>query len=231
MKMIDHSKGRGLMVALLIAALGAMLPWQINAQDKSDDPAKRIQQLESENAKLREALEKVKSTSGDDKLAAEISAAEADLQVLRSRYSDQHPAVLQAQKRLQVLKERLVVVKQSAAMSPRQARERELYAQELALARKYADSVRRQLEVGRSTLQELVRAQRQVFGIQREIARLDGNRAQLKEVVHEDINTLQRLLDEVKKQIEVGRAAPGDDLDLQREMFKLKRELLQLEEP
>lgn len=229
MKMINYRKG--LAMALLISTFGATLPWQVNAQEKSDDPAKRIQQLETENARLREALEKVKSTSGDDKLAAEISAAEADLKVLRSRYSDQHPSVLQAQKRLQVLQERLAAVKEHTAMTPRHARERELYAQELALARKYADSVRRQRENGRGTLEELVRSQRQVFSIQREIAKLEGDRAQLKELVQQEMKMVQGLLDEFKKQVEVGRAAPGDDLDLQREMFKLKRELLQLEEP
>ena len=117
-----------------------------------------------------------------------------------------------------------------AAAQRQRLRERELYEEELALARRYADTVRKQVEHGRATQEDLVRAQRQMFGIQREIARLEQNQARMREVLEEEMAAVQRLLNEAKKQVEIGRAPVGHDLDLQREMLKLRRELLRLEE-
>jgi hypothetical protein len=236
MKTIGTQGNRWLMFALLIASIVAMLPRRIVAQDKPDNSAQRIQQLEQENARLRRELEKVEALKAPkpEQLAAEINVARAELDQLRARYTDQHPKVLEAQKRLQKLREYQAVLKDQPpgrTHRNRIARERELYEEELALARKYADTIRKQLEAGRTTLDELVRAQRQMFGIQREIARLEENRAQMRQVLEEEMAAVQRLLNETKRQVEVGRAPPGHDLDLQREMLKLRREMLKLEQP
>ena len=229
MKTIGTHGNRWLMFALVIAGVGAVVPWRIVAQDKPGNPTQRIQQLEQENAKLRQELEKLKAPKPDH-LLAEIAAADAEFAGLRATYSDEHPKVMAAKKRVEKLKEYQSVLKdQPPADANRTARERELYEEELALARQYAETMRKQKEAGRATLEDVVRAQRQIFGIQREIARLDGNRARLKELLEEEIAAVRQLLNETKRQVEVGRAAPGDDLDLQREMLKLRRELLKLE--
>jgi outer membrane protein TolC len=312
------------------------LPWRIVAQDRPEDAAKRIEQLEKDNASLRQELEKIKNAANRDqrvqvkmdllenrmqremamanlnvasnqlkrtqklvndnvetqevldiaraqfeKLQAEIvardksisereaalaqlggnqntaandlnnfgnedlparesarlaqrrqdeiAAAEADLDKLRARYTDNHPAVVEAQKRLLKLKEG-ARDQTRAIESKRKAQERVLFLEELKLAQKYAESMQKQMEVGRGTLEELVRAQRQVFAIQREIAKLDADHAQLRQVVQEEMKALQRLLNEARKRVEIGTASPGHDLDLQREMLRLKRELLQIED-
>jgi len=319
MKITGNRKSRGLMFALFVISATGILPWRIVAQDKPEDAAKRFEQLEKDNASLRQEIENLKNsakrdqrlqlrmdilddrlqrdmaiaslnvasnklkrtqvlindkvespemldiaraqltklqaeiaarnesirereaalaelgvnpaTATNDPLAADISTAEAQLDGLRNRYAAQHPAVIDAQKRLQKLKELQVSLKEKGASSDnRKAQERELYLEELKLATKYGDSVRKQMEAGRGTLEELVRAQRQVFDIQREIAKLNADSAQLKQIVQEEMKAVQRLLNEAKKRVEIGTASPGHDLDLQREMLKLKRELLQIEE-
>ena len=335
MKITGNRSSRGLMLALCMISVTGILPWRMVAQDRPEDAAERIEQLEKDNASLRQELERIKNTakpdrrvqlkidllenrmqreiaianlnvasnklkraqklfedkvespevldiaradvaklqatiatrdksiaereaalaelgadqseprnfSGEDirlretaRLAqpteAEIAAAEADLDKLRARYTDNHPSVVEAQKRLQKLKARQGVMEEAgAAENKRKAQERELFLEELKLAQKYAESVQKQMEVGRGTLEELVRAQRQVFAIQREIAKLNADHAQLRQVVQEEMKAVQRLLNEARKRVEIGAASPGQDLDLQREMLKLKRDLLQLEEP
>jgi bla regulator protein blaR1 len=255
MKTVTTLNSRRLMLAVLALSLAAILPWRIVAQDKPEDAAKRIQQLEEENAKLRQELERVKERSNPEQLTAEIRAVEADLKVLRNRFTDQHPAVREAEKRLRALTARNELVQGQAALRqelaeirqhsqlnklPQQppqdvragelaARQRELYEEELALAQKYADSVRKAFEAGRNTLEELFRAQRQLFAIKREIAGLEGDRAKVKQTIEEEMAVVNRLLKDAQKRIEIGTAAPGHELDLQRELLKLKRELLLLE--
>jgi hypothetical protein len=229
MKTIDL-KNRALMIVLAGIAVTAMLPWRIVAQDKPDDAARRIQQLEKENAQLREALEKTKAPAAHDPLTPEIVAAEAELAGLRAKYISEHSTVRAAEARLKRLKD-LHAAQQSRprAASPKAVRERELYMEELALAQGYANSVRKLRENGLASHEEVVRAQRQVFQVQREMAKAVDDRAQLREVLEEELAAVQMLLKEIRKLIEVGHAAAGADLDLQREVLKLRRELLTLE--
>ena len=246
MKMINERKSRGLTIALLIVIVAGLLPWRIVAQDTPEDAAKRIQQLEKENANLRAELNKARQTPQataeglrtqessriPHHLATAIIAAEVELAAIRSQYADRHPKVAEAETRLKKLKQLQAEEKSRASVTrEKTTRERELYMEELALAQNYADSIQKQVQIGRATQEDVVRSQRQVFGIQREIAKLDADRARLKEVVEEEMHAVQQLLKEAKKQVEVGRAPLGHDLDLQREMLKLKREWLTLEEP
>jgi beta-lactamase regulating signal transducer with metallopeptidase domain len=223
MKTIGTRKSRWLIGALLVLSLAGILPWRIVAQEKPEDADKRIQQLEKENAELRAELEKLKQTAKPNLSSEALRAAEsARLAEERNRLSR---------------RARSNIVEQNAIRQQSQlkrdeevaARQRELYLEELALAQKYADSLRKGFEVGRITLEELSRAQRQVFAIKREIAGLERNRAKVKETIEEEMAVVSRLLKDAQKRIEIGTAAPGHELDLQRELLKLKRELLLLE--
>jgi hypothetical protein len=247
MKMIGHRTNRWLMAALLSVAFCGVLPWRIVAQEKPEDAAGRLQQLEKENAALRTELEKLKQAasagnSGDEaarslegarvagQLAVEINAAEAELAGLRSRYTAQHPKVGEAEMRLKKLKELQAAERSRDARSKEKVdRERQLYMEELALAEQHVNSIRKLVDNGRASRDELFRAQREMFGIRRELASLEKNRDQVKALVQEEIEIVQRQLKEARKLVEAGLAPAGHDLALQRELLKLRRELLSLE--
>lgn len=258
MKTIGTRNSRGLMLAIFITTIAAVLPWRIVAQDEPRNTTSRIEHLEKENAELRAQLEKLKQAPPEPKptseelrvpegtrlsgekaardfsqaqTAAEISAAEAELSALVSRYTDRHPKVLQAQKRLEQLKERQAAIKERRPSRTNDAasRQRDLYLEELALAQQYADSMRKQFEGGRTTHEEFFRAQQQLLRLKREIAGLDANRQALRHAVEEEIAMVERLVKEARKRVEIGTAPVGADLDLQRELLRLKRELLLLE--
>jgi beta-lactamase regulating signal transducer with metallopeptidase domain len=257
MKNIGTRNNRRLMIAILIPIIAAILPWRIVAQDEPNDPAKRIERLEKENAELRAQLGKLKESPAGQKLtpeelraleesrlageknardfgqvqvAAEISAAEAELNALRNQYTDRHPKVLQAQTRLQQLKERQTTKEhRSDRANDVTSRQRELYLEELALAQQYADSVRKLFESGRTTHEELFRAQQQLLKLKREIVGLDANREALKQAMQEEIAMVQRLLKETQDRVKLGISPKGEEFNLQRELLKLKRELLMLE--
>jgi len=258
MKTIGTRNSRGLMLAIFITTIAAVLPWHIVAQDEPRNTTSRIERLEKENAELRAQLEKLKQAPPEPKptseelrvpegtrlsgekaardfsqaqTAAEISAAEAELSALVSRYTDRHPKVLQAQKRLEQLKERQAAIKERRPSRTNDAasRQRDLYLEELALAQQYADSMRKQFEGGRTTHEEFFRAQQQLLRLKREIAGLDANRQALRHAVEEEIAMVERLVKEARKRVEIGTAPVGADLDLQRELLRLKRELLLLE--
>ena len=247
MKMIGPRKNGWLMAALLSTALAGVFPWRIVAQEKPEDAAKRLQQLEQENAALRAEVEKLKQTSEARELSAEglrtsesarltgqlaieIKAAEADLASLRSRYTDQHPRLREAETRLKKLKELQASDKsRHGAANERVARERDLYMEELALAQRHVDSIRKAMDNGRASREELFRAQREMFGIRRELAKFDKNRADIRELVQEEIEIVQRQLKEAQKLVEAGLASSSHDVALRRELLKLKRELLSLE--
>jgi hypothetical protein len=246
------------MIAISITIIAAVVPWRIVAQDKPENANKRIEQLERENAELRAQLDKLKLTppgpkptaeelrvlegtrlSGEKaardfsqaQTAAEISATEAELSALRSQYTERHPKVLQAQKRLEQLKARQAAIKEQrpGRTNDVASRQRDLYLEELALAQQYADSMRKLFESGRTTHEEFFRAQQQLLRLKREIAGLDANREAVRHVVEEQIAMVERLLKEARKRVEIGTAPVGADLDLQRELLRLKRELLSLE--
>jgi bla regulator protein blaR1 len=224
MKTIGTRKSRWLMGAVLVLSLTAILPWRIVAQEKPEDAAKRIEQLEKENAQLRVELEKLKQQAAKPNLSSELLRAAEDARLAEER------ARLSRRARGNILEQN--AIRQQSQLKRTEevtARQRELYEEELALAQKYADSVRKAFEAGRNTLEELFRAQRQMFAIKREIAGLEGDRAKVKQTIEEEMAVVNRLLKDAQKRIEIGTAAPGHELDLQRELLKLKRELLLLE--
>lgn len=225
MKTMGIRKSRWLMGAVLALSLTAILPWRIVAQEKPEDAAKRIEQLEKENAQLRVELEKLKQQAAKPNLSSELLRAAED-----ARLAEEERARLSRRARANILEQN--AIRQQSQLKRTEevtARQRELYEEELALAQRYADSVRKAFETGRTTLEELSRAQRQVFAIKREIADLERDRAKVKETIEEEMAVVNRLLKDAQKRIEIGTAAPGHDLDLQRELLKLKRELLLLE--
>ncbi|HKQ39159.1 MAG TPA: M56 family metallopeptidase, partial [Verrucomicrobiae bacterium] len=69
MEMIGIQNSRLLMLALLVVGMTGILPWRIVAQDRPEDSAKRIQQLEKDNATLRQEMEKLKNTAKRDQSA------------------------------------------------------------------------------------------------------------------------------------------------------------------
>ena len=269
MKIMNTRKSRWVMSALLVVGIGGVLPWRLVAQDKSEDAAKRIEQLEKENASLREQLEKVRARPGSDKLVHQLrvdllnerlahESAIASLnhasnalvryellfkeKLVSSDVMEQARAAVHKSKTEIALRNQIIGEIEAALIGPGEntmptrtasdhnptAEARQLYLEELALAEKYVDAVRNRFEGGRATQDDLFRAQKQLFALKREATSEDTNRAGLKRLVQEEIAVVERLLKEAKKRAEIGVAPQGEELNLQRELLRLKRESLSL---
>lgn len=242
MKNIGVKKNVLLASAVLFGVCSAVLPLRIVAQDAPEDSAARIKRLEEENAKLREQLQRNESQGSKasvraaelDAARTQLAAAQAELANLQRRFVDNHPKVKVAQHQVVELQEILrrlnaLEADGAKARANRAARQREMYEQELKLTQEYADSVRKLYEKGRATHDEYVRVQKELFSLKREIANLEADRGELKELMHQEIEIVNKMLKETRKLIEQGLLPAGRDLSLQRELIKLKRELLLLE--
>lgn len=249
MKTIGNRNSGEFIFVLIIVGVTGILPCRIVAQDKAEDMAKRIEQLEKENAELRAEIKTLQQAAQLRYEIPRIPGRQApDLYKIPGMTKEQADLLTEAN-RLQggvpkppvyelpglTPEQREMLAQANASRSLRSSASppppahRELQLEELALAQKYYDYVAKQFESGRSTLEELSRAQRQLFALKREGAGFDGSRAKLKETVQEEMELVGRLLKDAKKRIEAGTAAAGSELDLEREVLKLKRELLSLE--
>ncbi len=101
----------------------------------------------------------------------------------------------------------------------------ELLKKEIKLAEEEVNLIKRNVENGRAGMAELYKPRKTVLALQRQLPENASSAAQ-KNLVQQQIKLVEQLLAEQKKKIEVGAAAPGDEIPLQRELIGLQRELI-----
>ena len=238
-------KAAPILILLAVVGLAGVFPSRLLAQDKVEEMAKRIQELERENATLRLQIEAQKVSQNytipqrpiperparQEVPTPDMTQAQRDLLAEVNRLRPKTPPQIET-KMPELTAEQRELLEEANALRdgrPSPKRQRELYREELAFAQKYYDHVSKQFDGGRSTLEEFSRARRQLYTLKRELAGLEGDRSKLKKIIEEEMALVSRLLKEAQKRIEIGTAATGSEADLQREVLKLKRELLAYE--
>lgn len=109
--------------------------------------------------------------------------------------------------------------------------ERKLIEEQIALVEKQLAESRKQIQVGVRAPEEDIPYRRTLIGLRRELASLDeppGGPEQRK-LLAEEIQLQEQVVQLIRKRMEVGKAAASSELDPQRELLALKRELVALE--
>src|SRR5438552_109568 len=104
--------------------------------------------------------------------------------------------------------------------------------EELGLLKKEIDLAEQEIKTedarfrnGKGGFADIVRSRKELLSLKRRLPENASSGAQTN-LVGQQLQLVQQLLDEVKKQIEVGARAPGDEIPLQRELLGLQRELI-----
>ena len=202
--------------------------------------------------KLREHL----STNIQEHLAGAVELLQrkqTELDNLLARYTEAHPLVVQKMVELDKLrKAQAEISKQLAEISKsaltankglfnegkrarsapknaaRTSEQRALLVEEVELAEKQLEMEKKRLETGTGSAEESARAVRELYATRRELARLDGDNGELRRVAEEAMRLVEQQLAQVKRQIEVGTLPIGADIELRKELLRLKRELIDL---
>lgn len=199
-----------------------------------------------------EAIENTKRAQEDLQRSAErhretaegLRLAQRQLAELLNQFAEQHPGVLAKRKEIEKLQD--LMQRESYALldmaGPRRGaasrfipakpedieRSREhrtLLAQEIELAEKQAEFVRKNLEAGKEIPESLLRVHREVLELKLKQAELSGSKAELHAVLLQQLQVAEQFLKDMKKRIDVGVMAPGAELAFEREVLRLKREL------
>jgi ankyrin repeat protein len=99
-----------------------------------------------------------------------------------------------------------------------------LLREEIALAEQQVRLTQSQMDAGRGTLDELLRVKQDVLRLKRLLPE-NNPPAQQKALLEEQIGIVQKLLNEVQRRVDVGRAPLGEEVPVKREMLALQREL------
>ncbi len=223
---------------VLAASIAAVLPWRVVAQEKAADSPGEVRRLLEENGRLRDELARMKAQmenapAEQSRVMERIAKIRAQRQELLAQYTELHPRVKELTGQLEALEESLAAEKQAAASFQEVARnlpqQHAIYREELALAEKQLESVRRQMAAGRATQDDVLRTQREVFQLKREMS-AGAKRENIRQLIREEMALVEQLLREARKRIELGITSTDYDIPLQRELLRLKRELLLLED-
>src|SRR5262249_36836457 len=106
---------------------------------------------------------------------------------------------------------------------------RELLSEEIRIAEDEAKLARDQHKAGTASLEKSLRADLDLLTLKREMADLEGDRAQVVEQIRQQLRTLEELQRGVQEQIKQGAASPADELKLRRQILSLQRRQAELE--
>src|SRR5262245_55027193 len=112
------------------------------------------------------------------------------------------------------------------------ARQRGLILEEIALVQRQLNEAKKKVEVGVLPTTGTIRYERELLRLKRELAAIDeppGGQQQRK-LLQEEIRLQELVVQEVKKRLETGRADGGEEIEQQRELLALKRELASMDE-
>jgi len=100
-----------------------------------------------------------------------------------------------------------------------------LLKEEIKLVEKEIATSEAKFKVGKAEFVDIAKSKKELFSLQRQLPENAPSAAQ-KSLLDQQIQLVERLLADKKKQIEVGAAPPLDTVPLERELLGLKRELI-----
>ena len=155
--------------------------------------------------------------------------AVAQYQRLVQDFSDQESLVGPSERNLAALGRATTpgVAEASNPIAPtvRDPEQLDLLKKEIDLVQQEIKTEDAKFRVGRGGFADIVRSRKELLALQRRLPENASSGSQTN-LVGQQIQLGQQLLNEVKKQIEVGAAAPGDETPLKRELLGLQRELI-----
>ena len=174
-----------------------------------------------------QALEKVRGRMPvvEKSVRLALQAAQEELERLQVKFTPQHPLVRQKQAAIDALEKTMTrkpATDNVAATIELLFKEIELNEQQVVVAKK-------RFETGTGTEAEVLQATRDLFAARRELAGVRGDTAEQKKLCHEQINVTEDLLKTVAARVANGDIRPGSEIEIQKELLKLKRELLGLQ--
>ncbi|MGO9202545.1 MAG: M56 family metallopeptidase [Limisphaerales bacterium] len=203
--------------------------------EATSDPAERARaEVESAKALLAFAQNNFKRISemSDQKLVSEEERDRAEEEVAEARLR-----LVQARSRQPGVATNAAGVvapnqdERNQGPSGRQKRERVLHllADEIQVAEGLAKVTRRQYESGNTTFDTYQHAEIDVLALKRERAGLEGDTAQTKELIGQQIRLLQELEQVARQRRAVGTGSEADELRVRRQLLSLQRQQAELE--
>jgi multidrug resistance efflux pump len=147
---------------------------------------------------------------------AEVSKAEAQLRLAMAQYE-------------QVALPKGNAVEKTSPSQLKKERLLQILAEEIQVAEGQARLMRDQYKAGTATFDTSLRAELDVVALKREVARLDGNMEQARDLIGQQIRVLEDLKRDLRDQRNAGVAREADELKLRREILSLKRQQAELE--
>ena len=99
----------------------------------------------------------------------------------------------------------------------------------MELAQQQLEYAKKKLEAGTGTQEQFLHASRDLYATQRELAQLAQNKAKLLTIAQDEIQLIEQQLQRTLASIKIGGVSPGSDLELRKELLRLRREVLNLE--
>jgi outer membrane protein TolC len=124
---------------------------------------------------------------------------------------------------------RSILREQLAVQNSKASQHRELLLEEMKLAEQQLQYTRKRFAVGVDTQEEFLRATRDLYSTKRELARLDGDKAQLLSIAQEQMKLTEEQLKQILKRIQIGNLSLDSEIELRKELLRLRREILDLQ--
>jgi len=227
--------------AVLMLGVITVLPWRVVAQNEPGS-GDEIARLKEENAKLQEDLDKLraelKAMSGEKdnsrQASAELEKTKLHLESLLQQYTQEHPRVRETREKIAALEReanRAILEREHALQREHEMKAKETQERIAELERETRDALQ---ERERALQREFQIAQREQQRKNQELRaqeleREKAKREELKKLIREEIGLVEKQLEEAGKRVQAG-THPSESLNpLQREILKLKRELMAIE--
>ena len=170
----------------------------------------------------REQRQKEKFRDDHQRVMEEV---QAQLQELRTQFTEDHPRVREKQARLETLE----AIDTALGGATRDRKRRALLQQEIELVERQVEVVRKGVENRTESNAALDAAQRELLEVKLQMAKLSGSKDAARAELRQQLELAEGMLKEHKKLAEARLASPSDELALQREVLRIKRQLHELE--
>jgi beta-lactamase regulating signal transducer with metallopeptidase domain len=162
-------------------------------------------------------------------------AAREHLRSAQEHFTDSHPDTQRAKALIHALQQladgakRLAPLGLSELTEERKAAQRELYEAEIEMVEQQLRSAQKRVETGVASTEEVLRVQQDLNYLKRELAALESRHADVKTLVQQQIQTAEKQLELMKRSVGNGVLSSESLIPLQREILKLRRQLMALE--
>lgn len=114
---------------------------------------------------------------------------------------------------------------------PDDTRQKELLQAEIKLVEESLQTAKKKVEVGAASPEDLISIERERLSLRRDVAALEGNRQQERDLLNADLELVMKQRETMEKKVANGKANPEDLIKSDREMLVLRRKLAALDQP